>query len=238
MKPEPIVVPYLNHYSRRADIAAKMAVRGDARGASGHMWANHEASTFKRPAIRGAAVVYGEMFEHEGELCAFVPGCFSAGLRSGKPVEFRADHAEPLTFAGALRFDDNVEGLMFEFEPEQDERGAIVLSLCASGGRTDVSVGARHLEVTTRNIRGHDVRLITKADIAEISLCATGRVPNSHARVVDLANAMTLEAEASTGVLRMAGLINETVTRSKALAAHFHEPEPVRRSYGVDHIWE
>lgn len=241
MTMEPIRIPHFNHYARRAQAAARMS--GSARrGVRGLMFANRIESAMERPAIRGLAVRYGEVFTFEGHLHAFMPGCFSDSLASGEEIDVRVDHEASTVLgstASGLRFVDTAEGLAFDYEPPRDMQGALAISLVASDNRTDVSVGARQLTTVVRNIRGHDVRLITKARLAEISLCKDGLVPTAHSRVVDLDTALPLEAEAETTIMRTTALANDLKTGVKRLAATVDTLSgPLRqRSYPIHHIW-
>ena len=189
-------------------------------GFSGLAFANRQESRYERPAIRGIACRYNVPFQYEGKLTAFVAGCFTDSLNSGRTVDLRLEHDEQIVLANAgIRFVDTADFLAFEYEPQHDQSGAVITGLVASGSRTDVSVGARLAKTTTRNMQGHGVRLVTSANLVEISLCESGAVPTAHARVVDLDDALTLEAEAQAGVLGITGRGNELVTCAKSLRA-------------------
>jgi phage head maturation protease len=139
-----------------------------------------------------------------------------------------------------LRFVDSEAGLAFEYEPPRDMRGATILSLVASENRSDVSVGVRNMTTLLKNIRGHDVRLITDVEtILEISLCKSGAVKMSHARVVDLAEAPTLEDEARWGSLRTWGVANDVIQSSRSMKATADAltAPTASRSYLVHHDW-
>lgn len=236
---QPISVPHFQWHARRASDAARMS-GGARRGVRGLMFANRTESLMERPAIRGMACKYHSVFEHNGQLHAFLPGCFTDSLASGDSVELRVEHdAHNVLASSGLRFVESEEGLTFEYEPPRDMQGALVISLVASESRTDVSVGTRDLTTVVRNIRGHDVRLITKARLVEASLCKEGAVPTSHARVVDLASAMSLEAEAATTVMRTTALANDLKISVKKLAATVNAiaTPRTRSSYAAHHVW-
>ncbi|MER8913735.1 HK97 family phage prohead protease [Mesorhizobium sp. M0761] len=181
------------------------------------MLANHEQSVFERPALRGFATTYGQPFERDG-LVAFLPGCFSASL-AADVVNVQIDHigstAVGDTRAG-LRVVDHADGLAFEFELPPTQGGAVLASMVASNGRTDVSVGVDVLASTEKELRGHKVRLVTKAKLREISVCKAGAVRHASVRLIDLAaTSLTLEDELRLGTLGMVARLNEAVTGIK-----------------------
>lgn len=215
----PINIPDFAATAARATVAAKMA--NDARvgvgRVAGRMFANHPQSTMRRPALRGIACHYGEVFERDGKLFAFVRGCFAKALKSEK-ISIRVDHVANTDFgstASGLRFVDADDFLAFEYELPQSQAGAVAASMVACGGRTDVSVGAREPKLILKNIQGHDVNLVIEAGIEEISICEDGAVKRSHVYVVDLEEAAPLCDEVRNGTLRMTSLTNELVTGSK-----------------------
>ncbi|MFD1985902.1 HK97 family phage prohead protease [Mesorhizobium newzealandense] len=221
-----IEIPDLSRHAARAEIAAKMAgmagmagmANGKRAGISGHMYANHPQSTMQRPALRGIACQYGEVFDRDGEEFAFVKGCFTEALRS--EIKIRIDHTEHTDFgstAAGLRFIDGDDFLAFEYELPETQSGAVVTSMVASGGRTDVSVGARKPTIVAKTLRGRDIKLIVAAGMEEISLCADGAVRNSHVRIVDLVEAQPIETEIRNGTLRTVAVGNELATASKRL---------------------
>ncbi|MFC3322146.1 hypothetical protein [Mesorhizobium cantuariense] len=218
-----IEIPDLSRHAARAEIAAKMAgmagmANGKRAGISGHMYANHPQSVMVRPAVRGIAVQYGETFEKDGELYAFVAGCFTEALKG--EIAIRIDHMEGTDFgltAAGLRFIDSGDFLAFEYELPKTQSGAVVTSMVASGGRTDVSVGARQPTIVAKSLRGVDIKLIVAAGLEEISICADGAVKQSHVRIVDLAQAQPLEAEVRNGTLRTVALGNELVSSAKRI---------------------
>ncbi|WP_163269659.1 HK97 family phage prohead protease [Chelativorans alearense] len=234
-----VASPEYKRLARRSEVNAQMAASMRP-GISGMMFANRQESQFERPAIRGIACRYHEVFTHEGKLTTFVAGCFKDSLARGQSVKLQLEHDEAIVLADSgLRFFDTEEGLVFEYEVPRNQAGAIISSLVASGSRTDVSVGTRNLKSTTRNIRGHDVRLITSADLEEISLCTDGLVALSHARVVDLESALSLEDEASGSTLRFIGRCNDLKTASKRFSAtldRLSQP-PKTRAYTAQDFW-
>ncbi|QKC90575.1 hypothetical protein EB230_20835 [Mesorhizobium sp. NZP2234] len=204
--------------AERAAFAGRVSARGFGVAPTGMMLANHQESEFVRPALRGLAVSYGQVFERDGDLVAFLQGCFSESLASDV-IKLQVDHIAD-TEAGdtqsGLRFVDHADALAFEFEVPSTQRGAMLASMVASNGRTDVSVGVDVLARTEKEFRGHKVRLVTKAKLREISICKSGAVKNASVRLLDLAaTSLTLEDDLKHGVLGTVARINESVTGIK-----------------------
>ncbi|MER9533280.1 HK97 family phage prohead protease [Mesorhizobium sp. M0309] len=178
----------------------------------------------KRPAVRGYATTYGSVFTHKGVLTALLQGCFSASLARRDEVKFQLEHEDHSVFGSThsgLAFIDGPEGLAFEFPIPKTQHGAILLSMVASGDRPDISVSADILESTTREFQGHEVRVVTKATLREISACRDGAISESHVRLVDLAEVPSLKEELASGMVSFMGRHNERMTKGKARAARF-----------------
>ncbi|MER9494098.1 HK97 family phage prohead protease [Mesorhizobium sp. M0320] len=191
-------------------------------GVTGRMLANHAESLMERPAVRGFAATYGTPFYHKGVLTALMPGCFTACLALSTSVQFQLEHDDKTVFGSTrsgLTFEDTADGLAFQFPIPKTQHGAILLSMVASGDRPDISVSADILESTNREFQGHEVRVVTKATLLEISACRDGAIGESHVRLVDLAEAPSLRQELESGVVAFMGRHNERMTKSKAMTA-------------------
>ncbi|MER8664399.1 HK97 family phage prohead protease [Mesorhizobium sp. M1148] len=203
--------------AERTAFAARLAARDLGKAPTGLMLANHEQSVFERPALRGFATTYGQPFERDG-LVAFLPGCFAASL-AADVVNVQIDHIGSTSVGdtrAGLRFVDHADGLAFEFELPPTQGGAVMAAMIASNGRTDVSVGVDVLASTEKELRGHKVRLVTKAKLREISVCKAGAVRHASVRLIDLAaTSLTLEDELRLGTLGMVARLNEAVTGIK-----------------------
>jgi HK97 family phage prohead protease len=244
MKSLSIVIPDLDRYAAKAHLAARMGATAPG-GVHGIMFANHAASLMERPAVRGFACTYNTVFTHKGVLTALLPGCFAACLASRSHVDMQLEHNDNTVFGSTdtgLAFTDCQEGLAFEFPVPKSQAGAILLSMVASGDRPDVSVSADIIESTTREFQGHDVRLVSKANLLEISVCRDGAIGKSHARIVDLAEAPSLQEELASGLVAFMGRQNELATQAKATRASLErkldaierDTAPTRRAYTVD----
>lgn len=222
MNPAPILIPDLARHAARSHLAARMAAKSPGGRLIGMAFVNHAANHAERPAVRGFACVYNQVFDRKGVLHAFLPGCFTASLASGSEIKIQLEHDEHTVFGSTrngLRFIDTPEGLAFEFVVPKSQAGAILVSMVASGNRPDVSVGVERHETITKTFHGHEVRMISKADLCEISACKDGAVEQSHVRLVDLAEAPSLEDEIKNGMVAFFGRANETITQSKRIAA-------------------
>lgn len=172
--------------------------------------------------MRGYACTYNTVFTHKGVLTALLPGCFTASLASRNGVDMQLEHDDNIVFgstATGLAFIDTPEGLAFEFPVPKSQAGAILLSMVASGDRPDISVSADILESTTREFQGHDVRLVSKANLREISACRDGKIRKSHVRLVDLAVAPPLKEELANGMVSFMARMNEMTTQAKVSAS-------------------
>jgi len=124
-----------------------------------------------------------------GELRAFVPGCFADSLRSGKTIQFRLQH-EAANVVATTRdnltiVDDPKVGLTFRLRVPGTMIGQIVASMVQKESRTNMSIGYSILDDVVRNIAGHQVRLITEADLLELSLVKEGAIRRAFAMIVD-----------------------------------------------------
>lgn len=212
MRSENIIVLGSDRIASRAHAAARMsggAAFGRPRGMG---FANHVENHHERPGLRGLACVYGQVFERDGTLHAFVQGCFTASLTSGSEISLQIEHDPNIVFGSTrsgLKFVDTQEGLAFEFEIPKTQPGSMLTSIVASRDRTDVSVGVDIVSSEVRQFRGRDVKLITAAALREISVCREGAVSQSHARVVDLDGVLSLHDEIKHGVVAFMGRMNE-----------------------------
>lgn len=247
MKAAPIIVPDLSRYAARANLAARMAATAPGGRPIGMAYVNHAANHAERPAVRGFACVYNQVFDRDGVLHAFVRGCFTASLATRRDVKMQLEHQQNIVFGSTrngLSFIDAEEGLAFEFEVPKNQAGAMLVSMVASGNRPDVSVGVDILETITKPFRGHNVRMIVKANLREISACKEGAVSQSHVRLVDLAEAQPLSDELANGTVAFMGRMNEITTSAKDRIARLEhvlddaDAEAVapreRRAYTVD----
>lgn len=238
MRPAVIEIPGVSfaRMAAQAARAGRFMARFDAGAPIGIMFANHEQSEYDKPALRGLACTYSTVFEIEGRLHALMPGCFTDSLRDDV-ADIQIDHIKGTVVGdtrSGLRFVDTGDGLAFEFLVPKGEAGSAMASMVACDGRTDISVGVDAIASEVKNIRGHDVQLVTKAKLREISICRSGAVKEASVRICDAAGPNTLEDDIAYGTLAFVARVNEISTRAKEIlataeahvAVHTHRNEP------------
>jgi HK97 family phage prohead protease len=134
-------------------------------------------------ALHGYAMLYDEPLAYENEIWYFVPGCFRASLMGSAPIYYQLDHDNSTRVAstrdGALKFADNEVGLAFTLDLEDSPKGAALKREVDSGRRAAVSVGVRNEESHIKMYGNHAVRVITKAELLEVSMVGAGRCANA-----------------------------------------------------------
>ena len=139
-------------------------------------------------ALDGYAILYDQPLIHDNEIWVFKPDCFKDSLRNDAVIYFQRDHDNSQRLAStrnALSFLDDDVGLSFRLELDEFDGGAALKREVDTGRRSAISVGIRndknHIEVFGK----HQVRIITKADLLEISAVADGACPNAFSGVVN-----------------------------------------------------
>jgi HK97 family phage prohead protease len=140
-------------------------------------------STVEDVALHGWAILYNEPLDYEGAIWYFVPGCFSDSLNGSTPIYYQLDHDESTRIAstrdGALKFTDDEVGLAFTLDLEDSPKGAALKREVDSGRRAAVSVGVRNEESHIKMYGKHAVRVITKAELLEVSMVGAGKCTNA-----------------------------------------------------------
>jgi HK97 family phage prohead protease len=130
-----------------------------------------------------------EPLVHSNEIWVFQAGCFSDSLRASKEIHFQLDHDNSRRVAStknALTFADDDVGLGFRLDLSEVSQGGALKREVDSGRRGAISVGIRNDENHIKMYGKHAVRIITKADLLEISLLSgDGACALAHAGVVD-----------------------------------------------------
>lgn len=134
-------------------------------------------------ALHGYALLYNEPLVYENEIWYFEPGCFRDSLMGSAPIYYQLDHDKSTRIAStrddALKFADDEVGLAFTLDLEDSPKGAALKREVDSGRRAAVSVGIRNEESHIKMYGKHAVRVITKAELLEVSMCGAGKCANA-----------------------------------------------------------
>ena len=163
-----------------------------ARGiGSDGVWRSPRFANYKiaEKCIDGLATKYSTALVNCGELRAFIPGCFDASLRDNKDIQFLIQH-DAANCIGSTRtnltiVDDGEVGLAFRLRVPNTMPGQIAARMVENGNRAGMSIGYSILEDEVHCLAGHQVRLITRATLSELSLVRAGAVRRAFATVVD-----------------------------------------------------
>jgi HK97 family phage prohead protease len=139
-------------------------------------------------AIDGYGIIYDQALIYDDEIWVFEPGCFSNSLKAGNEIHFQLDHDNNQRIAStrnALSFADDETGLAFRLDLGDIKQGPELRRMVDTGRRAAVSVGIRNEETHIKMFGKHPVRIITKAELVEVSLVGTGKCQNAFAGVVN-----------------------------------------------------
>lgn len=160
-------------------------------------YAHADGREMQRPGLLGVAALFGETFIYEGAPTRFARGAF----RLSDNVRLLFDHDAGLevgsTTASGLEISATDDALLFRMPLSGSEIHHRAAGLVATDERSCVSVGGT-IEASRKEWQdGQRVTIVERFDLREISLCAQGRVPNTWAAQVDLADyGFTLSATA------------------------------------------
>jgi HK97 family phage prohead protease len=144
-------------------------------------------NSVKDRAVDGQVLRFNIPFAYKDGIVMFEPDAF--GDVEDHCVAFCIDHELETAVASTdnglqLIVDD--DGIQFRLDLEQAANGYVVARLCEIGNREAMSVGCDLLEERTKNIAGHDVRVVSRARLREISLVKNGAAgENAFAFLVD-----------------------------------------------------
>jgi HK97 family phage prohead protease len=175
-----------------------------------------DAPENKCPAIEGFAIAYNRPFEHKGELVVFIPGSFSESLGDGTEKFLCVDHDKDVPYASTkagLHVEEAEDGVVFHVQARHTRNPVGLMGMVESKNRRRVSVSCDFVvdqDSEVRRIAGHNVRLITKAKLTEISLVKQGKSEDAFAFVTDsskhdkpTAKARSLDFTVSQAIYRM-----------------------------------
>jgi HK97 family phage prohead protease len=114
-------------------------------------------------------------FVYDNEIVMLDEGCF--GDIDDFDVKFLIDHDPNMEIADTSRglelFQDK-NGIQFRLDLQKAKNAHVVARLCQTDSRSSVSVGCDIIQQHDETIAGHNVRIITKARLREISICREG----------------------------------------------------------------
>jgi phage head maturation protease len=137
-------------------------------------------------ALDGQALMFNVPFNYKDTVVMFKPGAF--GRIDDYPVGFQIDHLPSSQVASTedgLEIVVDDDAVKFRLHLDRAKRGSVIAKMCEVGNRDAISVGCDILDERTENIVGHDVRVISRARLSELSLVKMGAAPDAFAMVVD-----------------------------------------------------
>ncbi|OSJ22064.1 HK97 family phage prohead protease [Bradyrhizobium japonicum] len=193
-------------------------------------------------ALDGQILKFNEVFTHKGERVALGSGCF--GDISNRRVGFWIDHQASFEVAStddalSVMIDD--EGVQFRLDLDQCKDGPMVARMCNSGNRASMSVGCDILAERKEEIDGETVRVITRARLTELTICAEGAAgDNAFAFVVDKTATPRPVAGHRSATFRAAQMLHKLSRKVRSLKAQAIStsgtlPRP-RRSMTLDQL--
>lgn len=193
-------------------------------------------------ALDGQAVKFDVPFPYKGEWIMLKAGCFGDIAKSR--VGFWIDHEEALEAGStdeslSVVIDD--ESTRFRLDLAKCKMGPVIARICASDNRASMSVGSDILAEHRETIGGERVRVVTRAKLKEITLCARGAAgDNAFAYLVDKTFTPPPEAGSRSPTFQAAQklhTISRKVRELKATMATTYEgPVRAKRSFTLDEL--
>jgi hypothetical protein len=157
---------------RAAQRRRDRAIRAESGG-----YRNAIYNTVKNRALDGQAIKYNTPFPFpkKSRLVMFKPGSF--GDLTQQTVSLCIDHElsnEIATTDDGLFLIDDDDSLQFRLDLERATNGYAVAHMCEHGYREAMSVHCDILESHSKTIAGHEVQVVSRARLKEISLCRNG----------------------------------------------------------------
>lgn len=146
------------------------------------------SETLDEAAIDGWAILYDQPLLYDREIWVFEAGCFSDLLNSGREIYYQLDHDDNERVAStrnALSFVDGDVGLAFRLNLSEVGRGAELKRMVETNRRAAISVGIRNEATHIKMFGEHPVRIITKADLIEVSQVGAGKCASAFAGIVN-----------------------------------------------------
>ena len=186
----PIIIPGLDVWERR-----------QARAYQKFGYAPKEEHDEPQAVIAGLATKYYSPHIYQNRIEMFEPGVFAKSLASKKSINLQLDHnasTVAASTASGLELEETELGLLFRLPLNRVRNGSILARMVETGGRACASVGYRVVAEREETYGGHAVRVITGADLSEVSLCAQGAVGRAFAYLTDAVRTPTIKGMENT----------------------------------------
>lgn len=138
-------------------------------------------------ALDGKAIAYNVPFRYRDSDVMFESTSF--GDIASTEIGLHVDHNPTSRVAStknALKVSSDDEGVFFRLDLPTAKNGHIVARMCEIGSRAATSVGCTIIKERKEVINGKTVRVVEKARLEEISICAQGSAgDNAFAYLVD-----------------------------------------------------
>lgn len=185
-------------------------------------------------ALDGQAVKFDVPFPYKNEWIMLRAGCFGDTPRGR--VGFWIDHEGSLEVAST---DDALElmvddvGLQFRLDLEECKLGPVIARMCQSDNRASISVGSDILAEHKETIAGERVRVVTRANLKEVTICKEGAAgENAFAYLVDKSLTPKPVAGARSATFLAAQMLHKVsrkVRKLKASVAATYDDREQRR---------
>jgi phage head maturation protease len=126
-------------------------------------------------ALDGQFNAFDKPFAYKESIIILKAGCY--GNLADHRVRFLIDHLDSSEIAdtdGALELMIDSHSGRFRLDLEKANGGSIIARMCEIGNRAEMSVGCDFLEEHDEVIAGYTVRVVTRAQLNEISICKKG----------------------------------------------------------------
>ena len=119
-------------------------------------------------------IPYNSRSEYMGFVEKILPGAFSKTLQENADIRCLIEHSDQRLLArtknGSLRFDDQADGLHFEFDAPETTEGEDILTMTRTGLVNGCSFGMIVMQENYAYEDGEEVRTIIEARLLEVSL--------------------------------------------------------------------
>jgi HK97 family phage prohead protease len=149
----------------------------------------------RQQVLCGLGAQYDTPHIHGRKIQMLARGCFGASLASGAVANLQMDHEGNMIVANTrtgLEIEDCDLGLLFRLEMRHARNGPIVARMVDVGNRACASVCYQVADERTEEIGGHQVRIVARANLREISLVKRGAIEQAFVFLSDDLNNPTV----------------------------------------------
>jgi hypothetical protein len=167
----------------------------------------------------------------------------SFGDIANSRVGFWIDHEESLEVGStddALSLMSDNEGIQFRLDLAKCKMGPVIARMCASDNRASMSVGSDILAEHRETIGGERVRVVTRAKLKELTLCAQGAAgENAFCYLVDKTYTPAPVAGLRSPTFHAAQKlhrVSRSVRALKASMAETYSAPPAKRTFTLEQL--